>query len=220
MRHASAGLLMCLAALTGGCIMDAIAGSGNVVTESRPVSGFRAVSVGGSGQLFIEKGAAESLTVTADDNLLPYIKTEVRGDQLQLGFRDSMSGPNVQPTRGIVFRLTVKALDELHVSGSGSADVRGIDGPRVRLRVSGSGEIAAQGAVNDLEVGISGSGRYLGDRLASNRALVDISGSGKALVNASDRLDVDVSGSGDVVYIGAPQVSRHISGSGSVRRRD
>src|SRR5690242_12646963 len=67
--------------LTAGCLSisdgHTVHGSGNVVTEARPVSGFDRVSVSGAGQLKVTQGDAESLTIETDDNLLPYIRSEV-----------------------------------------------------------------------------------------------------------------------------------------------
>jgi putative autotransporter adhesin-like protein len=55
--------------------------------------------------------------------------------------------------------------------------------------------------------------------LKAKRAVVGISGSGRAVIAAHETLNANVSGSGSVEYIGDPQVSQHMSGSGSVRRR-
>src|ERR1044071_4893482 len=94
--------------LSGCVVFDAIGGSGKIVTEPRTVSNFSTIKLSGSGQVDIEQTGTESLTVTTDDNLMQYIKTEVRGDTLELGFRDPMT--NLRPTQDIVFKLTVKKL--------------------------------------------------------------------------------------------------------------
>jgi hypothetical protein len=154
--------------------------------------------------------------VTTDDNLLPYIKTEVHGSTLELGTKDMT---NVSPTQDLVFKLTVKALEGLEISGSGKADVKRLDQDRLQVRISGSGDVSGQGAANDLELRISGSGNYRGQDLKSKRATVGVSGSGSAVISTSETLKADVSGSGSIEYVGDPQVTQNISGSGSVRRR-
>src|SRR6476646_6158368 len=110
MANLRACLLISCSVLLGGCMFDAIGGSGKIVTEPRTVSGFSGVSLSGSGQVIVEQTGSESLTVTTDDNLLPYIKTEVHGSTLELGTKDMT---NVRPSNDIVFKLTVKNLDEL-----------------------------------------------------------------------------------------------------------
>lgn len=216
MRNVRAWLLTPCFALLGACVIDSIQGSGKIVTEPRTAAGFSRVSLSGSGHLIVEQSGTESLTVTTDDNLLAYIRAEVRGNTLELGSR---SMTNLRPTDDIIFRLTVKQLDGLEVSGSGQADAKGVNADRMRLRISGSGDIAAQGTANDLDLTISGSGAYRGEEMKSKRATAGISGSGRAVIAVDETLNANVSGSGSIEYVGNPQVSEHTSGSGSVSRR-
>lgn len=203
--------------LLGGCAFDSVDGSGHIITEPRTVAGFSAVSLNGSGRLVIEQTGSESLTVTTDDNLLPHIKSDVRNGTLELG--STISTPNLRPTEEIIFKLTVKTLSGLEVSGSGKAEARGVSAERLDIRISGSGDIAAQGTASDLQLGISGSGGFRGEELKTQRTTARISGSGRAVIAVNQTLDATVSGSGSIEYTGAPQVSEHISGSGSVRGR-
>jgi putative autotransporter adhesin-like protein len=217
MAKVRACLLIGCSVFLGGCILNGIAGSGKIVSEPRTVSGFSTVSLSGSGQVLIEQTGTESLTVMTDDNLLPYVKTEVHGDTLELGTKDPMT--NLNPTKDIVYKLTVKQLKGLEVSGSGQADVGGLAQDQLQVRISGSGDVSGQGTADDLDLRISGSGSYRGPELKSKHATVGVSGSGSAVVNASDTLKANISGSGTVEYIGEPQITQNISGSGSVRRR-
>ena len=70
---------------------------------------------------------AESLEVTAEDNILPFVSTEVRGDRLYLGLQ---RGVSVSMSRGIEYRLTVAELTA--ISGRVFEDTAGdllADGP-------------------------------------------------------------------------------------------
>ena len=55
---------------------------------------------------------------------------------------------------------------------------------------------------NELDLSISGSGGYHGDDMRSKRANVHISGSGRAVLAASEELNAGVSGSGSIEYVG------------------
>jgi hypothetical protein len=202
---------------SGACGVNWINGSGKVTTEPRPVSGISAVSLNGTGQVLIEQTGTDSLTITTDDNLLPYIKTEMRGNRLELGLKDSFT--NLNPTNGIIFKVTVKQLEGLEISGSGKAEAKKLNPEHLTVEISGSGAVAVQGTAEDLDLDISGSGAYDGELLRSKRANVDISGSGGAVLAASETLTANVSGSGAVEYVGDPQVTQNVSGSGSVRKR-
>jgi len=199
-----------------GCGLASVRGSGKVVTQPRSVSGFRSVSLSGSGKLVIDRNGTESLTITADDNLLPYLTSEVRDGELRL---DVKPGANIDPSQRIVYNVTARDLDGISVSGSGDVTASGVDTHRLAIDGSGSSEFTIAGRADEQRVSLSGSGRYQGADLASKVVSIDISGSGRAVVAVSDKLDVDVSGSGTVDYIGNPQVTQSVSGSGSIRRR-
>ena len=58
---------------------DGIEGSGDVITETRDVAGFRRIVLVGEGNVIITQGDSESLEVTTDDNLMQYIETSLNG---------------------------------------------------------------------------------------------------------------------------------------------
>lgn len=216
MRNGTRLLVLTLALLVGGCTRPFINGSGTIVSEPRNVAGFTSVALSGSGRLQVEHTGTESLTVTADDNLLPLLISEVRGAQLILGTGGAAA---IRPSREIVYRLTVKGLNELVISGSASAEVSGINAERFTTTVSGSGNVSASGTVSRHRITISGSGSFQGQNLQSTSVTIIISGSGNAVLAVTDLLDATVSGSGSIEYVGNPTVTQKISGSGSIRRR-
>jgi hypothetical protein len=191
-------------------------GSGKVVSQTRKVTGFTKVELSGSGELTIEKTGVESLTISAEDNLLPQLTSEVSGDTLTLGTKPNTT---VVPTKPITYSLTVKDLNGIAVSGSGSVRVSSLTTNSLTTQISGSGTISASGTVNDQAVDISGSGRYQAEQLTSKTAKVQISGSGHASVLATDLLDVKISGSGTLTYGGNPQITQEISGSGKLIKK-
>jgi hypothetical protein len=211
------GLLVVVAAVSiAACDMEGIRGSGHIVTEPRTVSGFTSVDLGGSGQLLIDQSGAESLTISADDNLLSYLTSDVRGGVLTLGTR---AGTNISPTTRIVYKLSAKSLDGISVSGSGAVVATGVAAERLKVSVSGSGTLDVSGTAGKQDIRISGSGDYRAQNLSGKSATISISGSGDAVVNVSDKLDAGISGSGEVEYIGSPVVTQNISGAGRIRRR-
>ena len=191
-------------------------GSGTPATENRPVSGFSNVELAGSGELIVEQTGTESLTLEADDNLLPLLTSEVSGDTLHLGVRPNTT---LRPRTPIIYRLTVSQLTGLEVSGSGTVTATTIQADRLRVKISGSGRITVTGDVVDQELEISGSGEYRANQLLSRTLQARISGSGNADVNVTESLDVDISGSGSLTYQGDPQISQQISGSGKLIER-
>ena len=195
---------------------NSVTGSGRVITESRPVSGFHAVSLTGVGELFIDQTGSESLTLEADDNIMPLIITEVQNGVLVISFKN-----NTIPIRasGLKYSLTVKAIDQIGLSGAGTVDAQNLAADRLVIISSGAGKITTAGQVTDQQVELSGAGSYDGANLTSETTRVQVSGLGGATVRVNKTLDAEISGIGTVEYIGNPTVTRDISGAGTVKQR-
>jgi len=216
-----------------GC--QVVSGSGNVVIEERQVVGFDGVALSGMGELTVIQADKTSVVIEAEDNILPFIETEVHQGVLHIGIKDGVAIRNSKPLK---YTVTTPSISLLDVSGAGSISSEQIEADKLAIDVSGSGEIMladitavslavvisgngevlAQGEVDDQSITISGSGNYAAPNLVSNNAEVNVSGAGDALVWATDTLSVDISGSGKVAYQGEPQVNHSISGAGAVQQ--
>lgn len=216
--------------------INTVRGSGILVTEERPVSTFERIELSGIGMLVIEIGSEEALVIEAEDNLLEYLETSVRGDTLEIGSRERT---NLQPTEPISYYLTVKSLDSISVSGLGNVEAPGMETTRFSVDISGAGDVnmdslhAEQldvsisglgsvgidaGQVSEQTIDISGSGDYNGRNLESRTADVQVSGLGSATLWVTQDLSVNISGSGSVRYAGDPSVDSDISGLGSLKK--
>jgi hypothetical protein len=192
----------------------AVKGSGVVKSETRPVAGFSAIALTAVGKVIVQQTGTESLTISAEDNLLPLLETRVADGTLHLDVKD---GANIDPTKPIEYTVTVKALAGLNVSGTGSVEASAISGQWLRVKLSGVGGVSVAGSAETLELDLSGLGHFRGADFKVKQATVRSSGVGSAVVNASDQLDATVSGVGSVEYLGSPQVQQSVSGVGSVK---
>ena len=154
-------------------------GSGNVITESRDVSGFEEVVLSGSGRVEIDVTGAEALTIEAEDNIMPRLESRVSNGRLIL----EAQGP-ISPTVEVVYTITAATLEGIEVSGSGVVEARGVDGDDFSVEISGSGDVLVEGTLTGrLSLSISGSGEFVGESLTSPEGEVDVSGSGDAVVS-------------------------------------
>lgn len=214
MRWRRALALLAVGSVVTAC--SATAGSGQLATQSRQVSGFTSVELTGVGELSIDQTGTESLTVSAEDNLLPLLTSRVEGDTLILGKKPNT---RIVTSKPITYTLTMKDITGLAVSGSGTINAPKLTTAALSIEISGSGVITTAGNADDQSLEISGSGRYLADGLTSKTTTAEISGSGTANVVASNALDVKISGSGTLTYSGNPQVSQTVSGSGKLIKK-
>jgi len=211
-----------------------ITGNGHVRKETRNPGDFMRVHSSGSVDVEISNGSACSVSVEDDDNLLPYLVTEVIDGTLFVHYK---SGTSVSNDHARVY-VTAPTLDEVNTTGSadivltdvlknaqkidmsvtGSGSIKGaVDAPAISIDISGSGNAKLQGKTRDFNCSVTGSGDADCSGLQSENTTVDVSGSGNAHVFASVNLHATVTGSGDVFYHGNPQhPDLHTSGSGSV----
>jgi hypothetical protein len=211
-----------------------VRGSGNVISETRNVSGFDSVLVTGSGEATITVGDAESVTIEADDNIIPLIDTTIQGSQLVISIKP---GNSFSTTRTVRYTISAKTLKGLSLSGSANASVSPVkadaftattsgsgnikiadlQGQSLTARSSGSGNIeVAAGKVDTVTITCSGSGNFTAGGLQGGAVQATTSGSGNITVWAKDTLNAKTSGSGNVRYYGQPAVTRAESGSGRV----
>jgi hypothetical protein len=201
-------------ALAAGC--SSANGSGNIKTETRAINGVSSVSLLGDGMLDIEQTGADSLTITADDNLLPLLNSEVRDGELKLGVKNLA---NIKATKQIQYKLTVKGLTALSLAGDAEADVKKLATDHLKVNITGDGNIRIDGTADDQTITIIGDGKYDGTRLASKTANVSITGDGHLDIAVSDKLNVKILGDGKINYTGDPMITKTIVGDGNVERK-
>jgi hypothetical protein len=196
--------------------MTRLTGSGKVVTESRSVSGFDGLVVNCAGKVFIDRTGTESLAITTDDNMLPYIVTEVRDGKLTIAFKSNVVPNNLTD---LTFRLTVKDLQAIEVNGAVALEGKGIQASHLAVDISGAGAVKLAGQVDQLAVTLSGAGALHSENMECKRATVTNNGVGAAVVRVSDELNATMNGMGFVEYIGNPKVTQDIRGLGVVSKR-
>ncbi|MCX6258038.1 MAG: DUF2807 domain-containing protein [Bacteroidia bacterium] len=229
-------LLVGMVAILYSCFLDCIVGSGKPVTELRKTGKFNSVKFNGSGNLHIRKGPVEELSITADDNLMPYLETKISGNTLVISEKKCFDKP-----KQLDYQLSLPEMKSLILNGSGNIDatdtfrldkfeielngsgniMMNIIADKVSSQLSGSGEIALSGRTGKHDVELSGSGELNCFNLRTLDSEIDLSGSGVCRVEADMTLNVSLSGSGDVIYKGNPKSRKtNITGSGEVTQAE
>lgn len=211
--------------------------------ETRSVAGFHRIAIEGRANVTLVQGATEGVTIEAPAAALPRIETEVHGDTLLVEATPThsiwqwFSGFGAGRAPRITIRL--REVDRIDAAGTVTLDADSLSSGDLRLdlsgactlklrdvqatslRLDGSGAIKAviEGKVTRQKVDLSGASSYMAEKLASADAVIEVSGAGTAVVNASNSLKVDISGAGKVEYVGDPALKQSISGIGKVTRR-
>lgn len=197
---------------TGIAVGDVVVGKGPARTEERKPAAYTGLIIEAPVDMTYAVGAAATLKITAPANILPLVTTEVKGGQLVIGLKKSVS-----LDRPIRVEATGPSPEAIAMTGTAELRATGLAGPRLRLLISGSGTVTAAGQVDVLTIEVSGSGTVAAAALKSREAAIDVSGSGTVEAFASALARVDLSGSGDISVAGKPKKrSVDRSGAGSV----
>ncbi|MET3979148.1 hypothetical protein ABIB62_001735 [Mucilaginibacter sp. UYP25] len=215
------------------------AGLAKADTQDRHLTGFSAVSVAGSYDVFITQGSSESVKVDAPSNIIDKIITEVQGGVLRIYTKEGTNWNWNSGNKKMIIYVSIKDINAVSLAGSGdvvfkdglratslkikltgSGDISGkVDVKNLESSIGGSGDITLSGRADNSTVSVVGSGDFTGQNLVTTNTQVKVAGSGDARVNANDKIDASVVGSGDVHYTGsAKNISSSKAGSGSVSR--
>ena len=143
-------------------------GNGNVVKEERKVSNFNAVTVSSGINLQIGQGSTEKVVVEAEENLLPYIKTDVSGEVLRIGIKGSFG--NFHSHKRINVYVTAKELKALEAS-SGSRLKTENKIKADNLKISSSSGSSFNAEIDCTNLDASSSSGSSGSARTSTRAL-------------------------------------------------
>lgn len=218
--------------LTSCSKLHSIEGNGNVTNDTRNVPYFNKIRSLYNFDVYIIQDSMSYAIVEAEENLQPYIETEVSNNTMVIKVHEHRNLENNYPIKIFVHTPDISMIE---LSGSGNVIADSINSPTLDIDlpgsgnidvtthctnlnadVSGSGEIGLTGMSNHTDYSISGSGIIRAYPLTTASCIADISGSGCMYISITTFLDVDISGSGNVFYQGSPLVSTHITGSGSV----
>ena len=217
---AAALLMVAAVSCTDGFPVKILAGNGVSEEQKLDVHDFTAIEILGSMDVYYTQGP-ESVTLTADENLMEYYSVNVVSGNLVV---TSKKGCILSPKAKTFLTVSAPDLSKVIILGSGDCELRGdfqTEGD-FSFALGGSGDLdAGRVTCKDFSASITGSGDIEVDALIASTASFTISGSGDVEVGAltSDTTKLKITGSGDadIVCLNAGDITVSITGSGDVR---
>ncbi len=219
-----------------------IIGSSKQESEVRDVKNFKNIVLDASFNLTLEESTKEEIEISAEDNILSKITTDVRGDTLYISTERKfpyLFGQVLKNNLPIQVNVKYKNLNSLEINSSGKAEAKSkIRTDNLTLKVNGSGEIKLSifsqslnaevngsgniildGSATKQNIKVNGSGKFIAENLEAKESEVSVTGSGECRLRSDESLKVDVNGSGNIYYSGNPKkFSQNITGSGTVTK--
>jgi|SRR6185437_14739707 len=215
------------------CMLNCVHGSGSAATENRKVSDFSRIDISGGFNIILKQDSSMALKVTADDNLLKYIKTNVNGGQLHIYTRR-----NICNSGRMTVYIGVRNLEELKASGGIEVESEGkivtgdmqfrlsgatkitmdLNAANVTTRGKGSTELNLKGQATSHNIELTGSGKVNALDFVVGNCDIQTTGVGECNVNVLHALNINSTGASDVKYRGNPNVTEHKAGASSVEK--
>ncbi|WP_461533643.1 head GIN domain-containing protein [Sinomicrobium sp.] len=212
-----------------------ITGNGNVVKTDRKTKDYDEIGVSGIFDVVLVPGTEGNLIIEAEENLIPYIETEIKGNTLKI---KTTKGVSLRPKRDIRITVPFEALSAVSLAGSGnissnaaikastfktnlagSGDISlEVEAPNVQSNIAGSGDIILKGTADNYKANVAGSGDIKADELITGKTEVSVSGSGDIRVYCNEKIIAKIIGSGNVLYKGNAKEDSKILGSGEIRK--
>lgn len=211
-----------------------IKGNGNITQITRTTNSYNAIAIGGSFDVILVKGDEGKITIEGEENILPYIETEVSRNTLKVKFKENT---NISTTKKMTVTIPYKDIESLslggsgsisstslisatnfkvNIGGSGNIDIN-VDTNTIKASIGGSGSIYLKGDTNALSCSIAGSGNINAYELKADELDASVAGSGNIKTTVISTIDAKIVGSGNIYYKGNPgNVKRKSVGSGDV----
>ena len=209
--------------------------------EARSVSGFTAIEVSGSIDLFLSQGTEEGVAISAStDEIKQRIKTEIKGSTLHIYFDgkglNRKNWGNHRMKAYVTFKTlskieasgacNVKAIEsikqtELKIEMSGASDFTGdVTVQKLRIDACGASNIKISGSAGEANVDASGACTIRAYDLKTDMCKINASGGSNVRITVNKELNAQASG-GSTVFFKGTGLIRDISSSGgaSVKRK-
>ena len=204
-----------------GCSLFSIIGSGNIVNNEYAFTGFTSVKAGYTCDVTITEGSDYSVTISCDDNVVPYLETYTLANVLHINLKPGSSFSN------FTFKATIVMpdLSSLNMSGASSAKVSGFDSNEdfrvvvsgasnaninlisignLRCNISGASQLNLGSTSSSADITINCSGASTIDlrNFSAQNGNVSVSGASTAYINIDGNLSGSVSGASTLYYRG------------------
>lgn len=230
-------LFIAVVAFLSSCNNKTIKGSGNVVSETRNVSGFKKVDVESALTVIYTESPDYRVEVIADDNLIKYITTVLQGDELRIGIQGNHSFKNVTKAE---IHISAPSIDRIEASGastfkgantlhgdltirlSGASSVNlSLEASSLTGDLSGASSARINGSAGSSTLEASGASMYNMEEFSTSTLSANFSGASSATIQVTTTITASLSGASSINYYGNPNViALNMSGASSINKKN
>jgi len=191
---------------------DRYIGSDIIIPENRDLSNFNSIDVSSIIDVNVTFDNAQSVIVTANDNIMDRVETDVSGNTLVINLKNG-NYDNVS----IKVDITIPDLSEIQNEGTGNVSIKEFDNlDNLTIKSTGTGNVIAEGMAQNLLIELTGTGNFKGFDFIAKSINAQLTGTGNIEVFCSDELEGTITGTGNIYYKGNPEIDVSVTGTGKV----
>lgn len=192
----------------GTCLV----GQGARVSETRSLAAFHSINNLLYADIILSQAPQEAIRITAQQNILKELKTEVNNGELKL-----TTNKCVDIAEAITINISIPEIKSIALAGVGDVIFQNeVEATDLDIILTGVGDFDLQGICTNLDILLTGVGNVKAFELIADNCDVSLTGVGDVETFVNDELNVTITGSGNVLYKGNPTVNSSITGVGSV----
>ena len=194
-----------------------VKGNGNLVSEMRKLSNFKAIEITiGYDKILVNCSEEPSLHISGDENILPLITTRISKGILRI---ESDSTFETKSASEII--INVKSLKEFTFDGIGKTVIHNLNEDKFNCNINGVGSCELNGKVESFYVLVNGVGSVNARQLIADDVVANLNGVGSVKLYAKNSLNASVNGIGGLTYFGNPtELILNDSGIGGITKGD
>ena len=194
-----------------------VKGNGNLASEMRKLSNFKAIEITiGYDKIIVNCGEEPSIHISGDENILPLIITRIRKGILRI---ESDSTFETKADSEII--INVKSLKEFTFDGVGETVIQNVNSEKFTCNINGVGSCDLNGKVKSFNISVNGVGSVNARQLIADDVVASLNGVGSVKLYAKNSLNASVNGIGGLTYFGNPtELILNDSGIGGITKGD
>ena len=194
-----------------------VKGNGNLASEMRKLSNFRAIEISiGYDKIRVNCGEEPSIHISGDENILPLITTRISKGVLKI---ESDSTFETKADSEII--INIKSLKDFTFDGVGKTVINNLNEDKFTCNINGVGSCELKGKVESFYVSVNGVGSVNAKQLIADDVVANLNGVGSVKLYAKNSLNASVNGVGGLTYFGNPtELILNDSGIGGITKGD
>ncbi len=192
-----------LSAFSIGCGSPPVTGSGVPKSEDRNLSeSIQSISLYGIGQMKVIIGDQASLKVTADENMLQYVTSEVKDGRLSVGVGNGSYVWHNPPQ----CLMTIPELKSITLEGQTQMDVEGLNEASLSIEADGQCSIVLSGTAAEQIIRLEGQCVCDATNLKGTTAIVNSKGQCNIRLSSLQSVEGEIGGVAVLLYQGNPML--------------